>query len=127
MAGRIPALPLHWQDYLLCLVLSMALPLLPLGLERWQTGAFTDKSLTLVAAMYSISIGVASRSRLLFGLSIFVSIVFAVAFGVIAGQGSPLQRSGRMAGYTILVVFLVNALERYNRHIFDRTPFWNFD
>jgi hypothetical protein len=64
MARRIPAIPSEWEEYLSCILLHMLLPLLPVGLEAWQTGHIKEDSLSLAASMYAIAIGVSSRSRL---------------------------------------------------------------
>jgi len=124
--GPIPNLPTYVENYLLCLLFHMLLPLLPIALELWQTKTVTDKSLTLAASMYSIAIGVSSRSRLLFGGSIIISILFAIDFGITTGQHASLPGTRSVVIWGICSVFGFHALERYNRHIVDRMPFWEF-
>jgi len=104
----------------------MMLPLLPIVLELWQTKTVTDTSLTLTASMYAIAIGVSSRSRLLFGGSIVISILFAIDFGITIGQHTSLPGTRSLVIWGICAVFVFHALERYNRHIVDRIPFWEF-
>jgi len=123
---RIPGLPDYWENYLLCLLFHMLLPLLPLALELWQIGNVSEKSLTLAASMYSIAIGVSSRSQLFFGITIVISIILAVAYGIASGPQQPLPRSGTFAFGSICTVFILHTLERYNRHIVDKLPFLEF-
>lgn len=82
--------------------------------------------MTLGAAMYSIGIGVSSRRRAQFGLTFVASLVFAVAFGLSAGEQPGLPGIQAVALWGILGVFLLHAIERYNRHVVDRTPFLEF-
>lgn len=127
MARSIPSLPDHWQNFCLCLIFHISLPLLPLGLELWRTGAVTASSATLVASMYAVSIGVSSRDKLLFGLGIIIAIIFATAFGTCLGPQQPgLPESVSLSLYSIGLMMLCHIFERYNRHVVDRTPFWTF-
>lgn len=123
---RIPTLPDYWQNFFLCLLLHMIVPLLPLILEFWHTKSVSETTVLLAAAMYTIGIGISSQSRLLFGLAVVASIAYSFAFGVATGQHYFLPASGISAWCGIGAVFLVHALERYNRHVVDRTPFLEF-
>jgi len=122
----IPNLPTYVENYLLCLLFHMLLPLIPIGLELWLTNTVTDNSLTLAASMYAIAIGISSRSRLLFGSSIVISILFAIDYGITVGQHASLPGTRSVVIWGICAVFIFHALERYNRHIVDRMPFWEF-
>ncbi len=123
---RIPGLPDYWENYFLCVLFHMLLPLLPLALELWQTATISEKSMTLAASMYSIGIGVSSRSKLMFGLTVIASLVFAIAYGIASGQQQPLSGSGTSALWSICAFFILHALERYNRHVVDQLPFLEF-
>ena len=105
----------------------LLLPLLPLGLEFWRAGILSAQSTTLVAAMYAISIGVSSRSKLLFGLSIIISIVFSIASGSVVGGGVALPGCTKFALTSIAALILTHGIERYNRHVAERRPFWIFE
>lgn len=50
MARSIPGVPDHWQNFGLCLMFHITLPLLPLGLEVWRTANVTAGSATLFGA-----------------------------------------------------------------------------
>jgi membrane protein YdbS with pleckstrin-like domain len=87
----------------------------------------------MTAAMYSITIGTSSHSKLMFGLSIMMCIVYSVAFGLIAGGGATTQAEAGKAATSayfalpaIVAIAIIHAFERFNRHIIDRAPYWNF-
>ncbi|MBK5073626.1 hypothetical protein I2492_09940 [Budviciaceae bacterium CWB-B4] len=115
-------------EFLTCIILHMLVPLLPLILELWKThGTATDATLAITASMYSISIGLSSRNKAIFSFCIFISILFSMAFGFIlsnAADSLPLVKYGSFA--TILLVFGIHACERYNKHVVECVPFWNF-
>lgn len=135
---RIPAIPGVWEQFFLCVVFHLALPLLPLAIEFWQKHTVTNSSLTLGAAMYAISIGGSSKSKLMFGSMVVVCIVYSIAFGVLVSHPPPpmpvagapppvLNTAANMyAGWAMLAIFFVHAMERYNRHVVDSTPYWEF-
>ena len=126
----LPQIPDHVHQYLLSLLFQLVIPLFPLGFEWWKTQDISDTSTTLVAAMYSISIGATSTSRLLAGLGIAVSVVFSVAYGALLGQSEQshggFPHSGGAALVCIGLIFAYNAFERFNLHICYRQPFLLF-
>lgn len=131
MPRRVPGLEAHWEQFLLCVLFHLLLPLLPIGIELWVSHRVTDTTLTLGAAMYAISIGSSSKSRLMFGFSVVLCIIYSIAFGVLTGGTAQSPGAGSLFGnayatIALLLIFLVHAGERYNRHIVDRAPFWEF-
>lgn len=126
MAKPVPSLPREWEEFFLCLVFHMMLPLLPVGIEQWQAGTVSAKSMTLGAAMYVIAIGGSSRSKLVFGITVAGSIVLSVLFGLLAGQVIPEAGAGRFAAGSVAVVFVLHMMERYNRHVVEQIPYWSF-
>jgi hypothetical protein len=121
--GALPVVPEHWQNFLLSLVFRMLLPLLPIAVELAMKGSVSEQSGTLAASMYSLALGISSRSRLFFGIAIALSIVYSVAFGIaITQQAKP----GQHALWAIGAIFALHACERYNRHVCDRSPFLEF-
>ncbi|ELJ8717833.1 hypothetical protein RUK98_003548 [Vibrio cholerae] len=116
-------------EFLTCIILHMLVPLLPLILEAWKTqGNPTEATLAITASMYSISIGLSSRNKAIFSLCFFISILFSMAFGFILSNTTdslPLVKFGSMA--TILLVFGIHACERYNKHVVECIPYWNFN
>ncbi|OCH19087.1 hypothetical protein [Aliivibrio logei] len=127
MNRRVSGLPDHWQDYFLCVLLHMLFPFFPLLMESLLTSNIQQNSLMLFAAMYPLSIGLSSDSKLLFGFTILISLFFSVAYGVVAASGKPLANFEVYAFISLIAIFTVHLLERYNKHVVDRTPFWAFN
>ena len=82
--------------------------------------------MTLAASMYTIAIGVSSRSRLLFGVALALGLMLALVFGLTEPNAGSLTRNGILASVAIGLVFVLHSCERYNRHVVDRANFWLF-
>ncbi|MEZ8687661.1 hypothetical protein BCU24_01225 [Vibrio cyclitrophicus] len=126
MSSRISGVPEHWQDYFLCILLHMMFPFFPVFLEKLLAGTVASTSLMLFSAMYALSIGLSSYSKLLFGITIIISLFFSVAYGVLVSGGKAIPDAEVYAYISLIVIFVIHMLERYNRHVVDRTPFWEF-
>jgi hypothetical protein len=132
-------------QFVCAIILQLTIPLLPLVAEYGKNHDVTVGSATVAAAMYAISIGVASDGTVLFTLGIAFSIVFSYAFGQMFGQagsggaaaapaGLPLIMAGpdRLAqnGFwpilCIVFVFTYDFFQRILRHILRREPFLQF-
>lgn len=123
---RLPQLLANIQEYLLCILFHFAVPFLPLLLELIVLGRVEHKSLYLFIAVYPISIGVSSQSRLQFGFTVVVGLVFSSIFGLESGN-LKITPSCSLGGYAcLLLIMLMHAVERFNRHIRDGEPYWNF-
>jgi hypothetical protein len=102
------------------------LPFLPLLIERTVLGHVEEKTFFLFLSVFPLSIGVTSRSALLFGATIVIGLLYSIFFGLIAGS-SHLNPMTTTSGYFCLVaVVLIHGIERYNRHVADLEPFWEF-
>ena len=127
MARRIKGLPDHWEHFLSCLLMHVAAPFLPLALEKFFTDSVEDKSLFLFVAMYAMAIGITSSSRLIYSLTLLVGVAFSALYGSVAkGHALPASTSG-VAFVVLGAIVLVHCMERFNRHVVDRAPFWEFD
>lgn len=90
-------------------------------------GAPTEATAAITASMYSIAIGLSSRNSAMLGFCILISIIFSVVFGVVsAAATSQLNDVKLYSGLSILCVFFIHIFERYNRHVVDCIPFWDF-
>jgi len=118
--------PYHWDNYISCIILHMLLPLLPLLLELWLTGTISVKSIPLAASMYTISIGISSQIKSQFVFTIIVSLLCTFAYGIAASQQSPLRLNNELSFIGIVAVFIWHLIERFERHIINRTPFLEF-
>lgn len=126
MAKRIPGIPRHWQQYLSCLAMHIGAPFLPLGLEWLLSGSIDHKALLLFVAMYAMAIGITSSSILAFSLTLLVGLVYCAAYGAAVKGWSSANLEGGVVKIVLGAIILVHALERFNRHVVDRTPFWEF-
>lgn len=129
--GMVNNLKAHLRDscfhnYLLSILYHLLLPLLPCGLELWITKSITDKSLFITASIYSITIGNDSNYKLLFGISIFVSIIFAFCYGWSMRSDEALAYSTNFANIAILFLFCSAAVEKYGTYVIKRSPYWEF-
>lgn len=113
------------QEYGLCILFHLVLPLLPIFLEKWISGAISSKSLLLCTAIYAVAIGNNSRYKLIFGISIIISFIFAVSFGVVAAGKASLSYSEESAMLTLSLLFISSLIEKYGVHIVDGRTFWN--
>lgn len=115
----------QWGDYVMCLLMHMALPLLPLMFEWLVTQAPpSGRTVTLTTSLYAISIGLSSKNKMIFSLCLFIGIVFSVLFGL-----SHAPKPADVASFSymaIALVFVTHAAERYNRHVIDCRPFLEF-
>ena len=112
------------QHFIMSIVFVVLLPLLPLAIELWHSHMLSAKSLTISAAIYSITIGVYS-SRSVFAVSVLISVLFAAAFGIVlASPTSPLANCELASFVTICIISLTHSVERWNRHCKRGQPFW---
>ena len=98
---------------------------MPLVIEKWFTGVIEQKSAVLTAAMYSMAIGLSSRSLGIFGLGLIQGVLFSAAFGFLA-KNPNLEKADIFSYGAIALIMLLHIAERYNRHVFDQTPFLEF-
>ena len=120
----------------------MATPLLPITIEGLMTGSTSDKSMTLTTAMYALSIGRSSQSVLMFFVTLTIGIIFSMVFGYTAAEysvgqanlaGGPTNPTPNQSSqvwfyafWSVVFIFIVHAMERYNRHVVDREPYTRF-
>lgn len=116
------------QALLSCLLVHMLVPLIPMILEAWwREGGLTNTTATLTAAMYSISIGISSRSQGIFSLSLVIGLIFSVLFGLISSNPTikiPYILEGSL--FALMLVIGVHFCERFNKHYIEHEPFWLF-
>jgi len=123
MPERNYGLPNHVQDYLSCLLMHMGLPFLPLIVELMLTRQIDPKSVYLFAAIYPTTIAVTSYDKLQRNLAIWIGFMFAAAYGVSVRPGPKIDHGTEFAYASVAIFFLLHAVERFQRHIVDRTPF----
>jgi hypothetical protein len=114
----------RWQNFLLCVIFHLFLPLSPLLLELWGSASITAKSATLAAAIYAITMGNSSQNKLIFGLGVLISLIFTFAYA--RSYDGELIGSSVASYWAIGFILLIHGIERYKRHIISQQPFWEF-
>lgn len=127
-AFRVKGLPGHWEQFALCVLFHLLFPLLPVGVEYSTAGVVSGGTVTMATAIYAITVGNSSKSRLLFGTCVILCVLFSLSFGLLVGSTNATAAANARfySGCALALVFLVHGLERYNRHVVDRTPYWEF-
>jgi hypothetical protein len=107
----------NWQQFLFSFIAQLVLPLTPMIAEWLLTGKVDDRTLAISAAMYSISIGVATNNLALTGASLVVAVIFSALFGFLAA-GKVTHISVTWSSIVVIVSFMsIHGTERYKRHI----------
>jgi len=123
---RFPRLSDPVQEFFLCILFHMLLPFVPLVAEIAVLGRVEKKTVLLFLAIYLVSLGVSSHSRLMFGATIVFGLMYSMFFGL-AAAGGDLAAPVIGFGYLILTLgMLFQAAERYNRHVVEQDRFWEF-
>mgnify|MGYP000350431236 CR=1 FL=1 len=131
--GNHIGLPEEYSQFIACVLLHLLIPLIPLLLEYIVVGHLSTKTLTLIAAIYSISIGRTTNNVAQFAISILISLIFSACYGITVK--SPIEEAATTvhayetldiaALFVIAAIFILHALERYNKHVLDMVPFLN--
>jgi len=104
-------------------LIVILIPLIPIGLEWWLAGQITDRSLTITAAIYSVSTGTSSRYGFFLILTVVISIIFAACFGYILAIQTPPSHCREASFATIFCMSFIHGLERFRVHVLLRQPF----
>jgi hypothetical protein len=124
MVNKTRVIPEEWEHFLLCIILHLLFPLLPLVFELWFTGKVSNNALFLSTAMYSVAIGMSSTSRLIFCCCFISGFVFALLNGVALDPSKIPKHAVELALFSLAAIFLTHGTERYNKHVREKTPFW---
>ena len=114
------------QEYLNCIGFHFALPWVPVLIQLGTTAAVTAVSLDLFGFLYVLGLGVTSRSKGLFGVSIVVAILYLVMYSMAIGAAAAHAQfvdSLVLPLIVLALMIIVHLAERYNRHVVDRAPF----
>lgn len=115
----------YWEDFFLSIIFVLILPLVPFIIELWRNGQVATAELMLTASMYAISVGLSSSSRLMFGITLIMGLLFGMAYGWEKGQNGPMPSSNLIGYASVTIVFVVHVLERVNTHFVKQTR-WDF-
>lgn len=123
----MPGFPAHWQQFINCCLFHFLVPLLPFGMEWFVDGRVSPGTLTGGAAVYVLVIGNSSRNAALFGLSAALGIVYTVLFGLVIGHVAVASaRAPVFVFWSVAMFVLFHGVERFSRHVMDRSPYWEF-
>jgi hypothetical protein len=114
-----------WSQYATCLLMHMILPLLPLVLEG-IVSEVKPSTFAITAAMYAMGIGLSSKNVAQFALCIVIGIIFSCVFGHSSGGNADGAVITATSIGSMLLVFVIHSIERYNRHVVDCIPFFEF-
>ncbi len=113
------------QQFVISILVILLLPLGPLIMEHLLINECTDSSLTITAAIYSVTVLVTSQSLMYLIGSIFPCMAFTGFYSFILG-GHHIPNIWIWATVTILAVAIVHIVERYRRHIINGEVFSTF-
>lgn len=136
---RFPELGPEWQAFWQAVLMFLLVPLLPLLLDTFlRKGGGDCSTLALAAAMYGIGIGASSRSFFQFLTFLVAGMVLALCGAqmgpepmITADGGQSLAESvhlwmRRASWGSIGLMAIWHAMERYNRHVIDCEPAFEF-
>ena len=77
------------QNFFSAIILALILPLMPLLFEFYFTSSIKIETWLISATMYSLSISVVSKAKLVFVLGVAVALPMAWFYGIALSQTSP--------------------------------------
>jgi hypothetical protein len=130
--GMLTGRPAFWSS----VVFLLLFPWVPLLAEWGATGGVKSSSLQIFVALYGLGLGAASRDEVMFSFGLLVAIIFSISFGsILAMEHAEVAKPGGgfigafWWGVTMFVgvaLFIMHAAERYNRHVYDENPFFEW-
>lgn len=119
--------PEEWENFIIAVVLTVCLPLLPLLIEFLLKGKITPASVTLLASFFTLSLGSSSKSKLFFSISMVVGLMFAVFYAILFTPQIQFNEEIKILSWVAIVLSGgYHALERLKRHVDDKDPFFSW-
>lgn len=114
---------IHW---IAGTALHLLLPLAPLFIEYTITNDIGVLSLTLSAAMYSVSTGLGSKNIAVFIISLLIFFFYSAIYGAhMMGSLSTNQKyklDDEYALYTIIALLITNIVLKFIYHVINKNP-----
>lgn len=125
--GKIGGMPEHWQTFGVCLLFHFIVPLLPFVVEVVRDGQIGQETLMVGSAVYVMAIGASSRNQLIFAISTALGLVYSLLFGLSTTMSAAGHLRGtRFVTWSVVAVVVFHLIERYNRHVIELAPYWEF-
>ena len=123
MAKKISGINEHWSAFILCILVHMLLPLLPLFIEWLLIDNISNTSYTITIAIYAMTIGASSTNSIIAILCIFIGIIFSVLYGATVSNPKLVFNIQLWSILGLAIIFVPHAVERYNRHVYEKQEF----
>ncbi|MBM9500115.1 hypothetical protein JWG44_07615 [Leptospira sp. 201903071] len=120
-------IPIRIQSFILSILLNQTLPLIPLVIELFYKKTILQSSLVLTASIYSFTLGIVSINQMYFGFSILVGLLSGCYYGSVLQTDNALPLQSNLSFWLIALMFLLHTIERFDRHINNREPFFLFN
>jgi hypothetical protein len=118
--------PENWGEFFLAVLFQGLVPLAPLLFEQINKGMVTNASVLIASAIYTISIGLSSRNKLVFGTSIAAMLLLSYMHGLSASSpfSSPYYHWTGIV--CIGLFFIAIVFSKFNEHVIENKKFWVF-
>jgi hypothetical protein len=121
----------NYGNFLTSLIILVLFSLLPILLEVMFTSKFTEKTTTISASMFAVTIGSASKFKVIFIFSMFACVLNAFSYGICFSNVNTQHLQiftlhNIIATITIIFLIIILICERYFRHVIDNEPFLEF-
>lgn len=123
----MPGMPNHWQQFFTCIGVHFGLPLLPFLWEQVSDGRVSPGTLTVGGAVYAIAIGASSRNMFLFAITLICALIYMLLDALYTAKNPfALAYGNKAVWWSLGAIVLIHVGERYNRHVMERRPYWEF-
>ena len=114
------------HDYVISIIFIVGFPLLPILFEIWILGELREDSVLILSALFAFSVGMSSRLKVIFTISVLAGIIYSTAYGASLVKEDVLYRSFDACRHAIGFFALTAVIERMVIHILDGEPFFQF-
>ena len=116
-----------WENFGVCILLQIILPLLPILLEHCFTKEIQTTSLFISASLYSVAIGTSSKRIFIFSLSLVVLVTLAISYSFLMNDKTDDSTYSQITIGLISILLLFYLFERFTIHVINKSPFFNFN
>lgn len=110
-------MPGRFQHFIVGVLVTVAFPLLPLGVEARYGGSVSVMSLYIAAIMYVSAISLAYEAVAIFYVGAIASIVLAIDYGFILAENGSVEPNGFLPAFLIIIFGITQTVKCYDLHI----------